>query len=103
MKQSTKISPSDFTRLIKQANVPISEEAKLIVREQLGDALKAVEILADLDTTKVGNTTSASGLTNVLREDVVTPSLPQELALQNASSTHDGFFMVPAIFESEDN
>jgi aspartyl-tRNA(Asn)/glutamyl-tRNA(Gln) amidotransferase subunit C len=36
---------------------------------------------------------------NVMRADVVQPSLPREAALQNAPDAEDGFFKVPKIVE----
>ena len=36
-------------------------------------------------------------LSNVLREDVVAPSLPREVALSDAAETEDGQFRVPSI------
>ena len=36
---------------------------------------------------------------NVLRDDEVRPSLPQERALANAPEQADGFFRVPRILE----
>lgn len=97
------ISDLDFAKLTKQANLVLSADAQVKIHAQLNDALEAVKILTGLDTTKIKNTTSSSGLTNVWREDQVTPGFSQNEALANAQLTHDGFFMVPAIFETEDN
>ncbi|MGH7405986.1 MAG: Asp-tRNA(Asn)/Glu-tRNA(Gln) amidotransferase subunit GatC, partial [Candidatus Methylomirabilales bacterium] len=38
-------------------------------------------------------------MTNVLREDVVSPSLSQDQALANAPDRHEAFFRVPRILE----
>jgi len=38
-------------------------------------------------------------MTNVLREDVVSPSLSQDQALANAPDRHETFFRVPRILE----
>lgn len=92
----------DFSKLIKQADLTLSAQEQVKIHGQLDEALKAIEVLNELDTTKVGKTTSASNLTNVWRDDIVKPSFPQELALQNVKQTHNGYFMVPAIFEPKD-
>lgn len=97
------IKPSDFTHLVNQANLKLSDDEQSKIHAQLDEALDSVKVMAELDTSKVPGTSSASGLTNVTREDVVKPSFSQDLALQNAKETHNGFFMVPAIFESVDN
>ena len=99
----TTLSDNEFAKLVKQANLVLSDEEKSKIHAQLDEALSAVKVLDELDTTKVSQTTSASGLTNVFREDIVTPSFTQEEALQNASLTHNGYFVVPAIFEAQDN
>lgn len=92
----------NFPKLIKQAHLTLSDQEKDKIHGQIDEALKAIEVLNELDTTQVGQATSASGLTNIWREDIVQSSFPQELALQNAKQTHHGYFMVPAIFEPKD-
>jgi len=103
MKNSTAISDTDFSKLVKQANLVLPEDQKSAIHGQLDEALKAVDVLNELDTTSIKSTTSASGLTNVFREDVVEPSFSQEEALSGANQSHAGYFVVPAIFESQDN
>ncbi|KKU46124.1 MAG: Aspartyl/glutamyl-tRNA(Asn/Gln) amidotransferase subunit C [Microgenomates group bacterium GW2011_GWC2_46_7] len=100
----TKISltSDNFAKLIKQANLTLSADQQDKIRPQLDEALQAIGVLKELDTTKVKNTSSASGLTNVWREDIVQPSFPQELALSNSVHTRNGYFMVTAIFEPKD-
>ncbi len=49
-----------------------------------------------LDTVK-GNVTAASDLFNVLREDEVEPSLPQDDVLKNAPYKEDGFIKAPRV------
>ncbi|WP_251178700.1 Asp-tRNA(Asn)/Glu-tRNA(Gln) amidotransferase subunit GatC [Adlercreutzia agrestimuris] len=36
-------------------------------------------------------------LSNVMRDDVVVPGFTQEVALENASKTEDGSFLIPSI------
>ncbi len=96
------ISDQGFTKLIQQANLTLSDDQQSKIHSQLDEALQAIEVLRELDTSKVKNTSSSSALTNVLREDKVKPSFPQDIALQNAKQFHNGYFMVPAIFEPKD-
>ena len=49
-----------------------------------------------LDTVK-GNAAVKSELFNVLREDEVEPSLPQEDVLKNAPAQEDGFIKAPRV------
>lgn len=92
-----------FATLTKQANVFLSSEEAASIKNQLSEALGAISVLKELPTDKVGKTSSASGLNNVLREDMVLPSLTQEEALSNANLTHDGYFVATAVFENQDN
>lgn len=92
----------DFSKLVKQASLILTDSEKSKIRLQLDKALDSVKVLQELDTSGISGTSSASGLTNVLREDQIKPSFPQNLALMNAKHTHNGYFMVPAIFESKD-
>lgn len=101
--KTTQLSADDFTKLVKQANLKLTAKEKSKIHSQLDEALNSVKIMSELDTSTVPGTSSASGLSNVLREDKVTPSFTQDLALQNAKQTQGGYFMVPAIFESQDN
>lgn len=103
MKNTTIISDINFAKLVKQANLTLSEDEKIKIHGQLDEALSAVKVLDQLDTSKVSKFSSASGLTNIFRDDIMTPSFTQAEALQNASLTHNGYFVVPAIFEAQDN
>jgi aspartyl/glutamyl-tRNA(Asn/Gln) amidotransferase C subunit len=57
-------------------------------------------MLSSIDTTTISPTYQVTNLTNVTREDTSSPSLSQKEALRNASHTKDGYFQVPAIFET---
>ncbi|GAB4027324.1 MAG: hypothetical protein Fur0011_5070 [Candidatus Microgenomates bacterium] len=92
-----------FTTLTQQANVFLSSEEATSIKNQLSEALNAVSVLKELSTDKVGKMSTHSGLNNVLRDDVVQSSLTQEEALSNASVTHNGYFVVNSVFESQDN
>ncbi|MFH1244414.1 MAG: Asp-tRNA(Asn)/Glu-tRNA(Gln) amidotransferase subunit GatC [bacterium] len=99
---STSLTDDSFSKLVTQANLTLSADQQAKIRLQLDEALQAIGVLKELDTTKVKITSSASGLTNVWREDTVQPSFSQTMALQNSAHTHNGYFMVPAIFEPKD-
>ena len=101
--KTTQLSATDFAKLVKQANLILTENEKSKIHSQLNEALDSVKVMSELNTSKVSKLASASGLTNILREDVIEPSFPQDIALQNTKQTHAGYFMVPAIFESQDN
>lgn len=70
-----------------------------MLEKQLETTVEHVERLNELDTSTVDETSDITGLRNIMREDVVEPSLTQEEALANAKKTHNGFFVVPVIIE----
>ena len=49
-----------------------------------------------LDQVK-GDTTVTRDLTNIMREDVVEPSLPRDEVLKNAAAQEDGFIKAPRV------
>ncbi|MDP1796728.1 MAG: Asp-tRNA(Asn)/Glu-tRNA(Gln) amidotransferase subunit GatC [Planctomycetaceae bacterium] len=67
--------------------------------QQLGGILDYVAMLDELDTSAVEPMVHAIELTNVLRDDVLVPSLPRVDALQNAPKQDGRYFLVPAILE----
>lgn len=90
----------DINHLAKlcQMNVSDSEAKKLA--SQFADTLKIVALLEKLDTTRIGSTFQVTGLKNVFREDRIDRSNlhTQQQALKNAKKSHQGYFLVPAIF-----
>lgn len=103
MTPNTHLTNDQFTKLAQQANLTLSSKQQREIHAQLDEALKAIEVLRELDTSKLKLTTSASGLTNVTRQDLVSQSLTQSQALENATQTHKGYFVVPAIFDLQDS
>ncbi len=89
----------DITKITKLAELPIAEEKLQKLASQLEHTIEHVNRLEGIDTSHVGDTNTVTNLTNVVREDVVEPSLSQEEALKNAKKTHNGLFVVPVILE----
>lgn len=96
----TALSDSDFQKLVSQAKLVLSKEEEAKIKSQIDEAISAVQVLGELDTKGVPTLNHPTGsLQNVWREDVVTPSLTQELALREAPRTHKCYFVVKAIFD----
>lgn len=93
------ISDSDFAKLVKMTKLTLSEEEKISIHSQLDEALRAVEVFDQLDLTGVPPLSHPGELENVMRDDVVKSSFSQAEALQNAPSSHKGFFMVSGVLE----
>ncbi len=85
------------------AQLPISAEQTESIRSAFVDTLKVIENLNTLDVSTIEPTYTITGLSNVLREDVVTPdaTFTQAEALANAAHTADGFFVVERILEND--
>jgi aspartyl-tRNA(Asn)/glutamyl-tRNA(Gln) amidotransferase subunit C len=64
---------------------------------QLNHILDQYAKLAELDTEAIPPTAQTIELENILREDVVTPSLPQAAVLANAPQLEGEFIVVPPI------
>ena len=81
------------------ARLELSEEEKALFSRQLGSIIEYIEKLNELDTTSVEPTAHVLPLHNVFREDALQPSLPREMALQNAPERNEQFYRVPKIIE----
>lgn len=89
----------DVSRIARLAKLPISKEEKGRFENQLGETISYIDKLGEINTADIQSTSQVTGLENVTREDVVSPSLSQEEVLKNAKSVHNGFFKVKAILE----
>ncbi len=81
------------------ARLELSDAEQTRLTTQLNDILAQFARLQELDTTGVPPTSHSLSLKNVLRDDVVSPSLPREAATANAPEKRDGNFIVPQIVE----
>ena len=63
--------------------------------------LQSVATVTEVATADVPPTSHALPLTNVFRDDVVTPSLPVAAVLAAAPATEDNRFRVPRILGEE--
>lgn len=89
----------NINHVAKLANLPIAQEKLKKLETQLETTIEHVDRLAEIDTSHITGTNEVTNLSNVTRDDIVEPSLSQEEALQNASKTYNGFFVVPVIIE----
>jgi len=89
----------DLQHAVKLACIELSAEEEGRLGSQLGDILKYVDKLNELDVEGVDPTAHAVPLTNVLREDEPRESLSHEAAMRNAPKASNGLFIVPKIVE----
>ena len=91
----------DIGYVAKLANLPLTPKEKLTFSKQLQDILDYFSKLQEVDTKNIEPIGHITGLTNVISDDRLAPSIAQQEALANAPKTHNGFFEVEAIFEEE--
>lgn len=94
-----KLSREDVLHIALLARLGLTEEEVDRFREQLSNILENFEILQQVDTTDVPPTAQSIPLQNVIRDDEVAPSLPQEEILANAPRKEGEFFRVRAVLE----
>ena len=89
------ISRDEVVHVARLARLALTEEELERLGGQLGAILDAVSKVSELDLSDVPPTAHPLDLVNVLAEDEPRPSLPREVALQNAPQAEDGGFRVP--------
>ncbi|SFO88300.1 aspartyl/glutamyl-tRNA(Asn/Gln) amidotransferase subunit C [Geodermatophilus dictyosporus] len=91
----------DIAHLARLARLAVTDEELDRFAGQLGAVLDAVAQVQRADVADVVPTTHAVPLTNVLRADVATPSLPRDAVLAGAPAAEDDRFRVPRILGEE--
>jgi aspartyl-tRNA(Asn)/glutamyl-tRNA(Gln) amidotransferase subunit C len=94
------VTKHDVAYVAKLARLAFSDDEMEKFTAQLNTILHHMEKLNEIDTSNVEPLSHVSDLKNVLREDVVTPSLPRDEVLKNAPSKNEKFFKVPKVIES---
>ena len=99
--RSSSLNQSVIEKVAKLANLVLSASQKQTFTQQLSSVIGYVSKIQKLDTSRQSETSQVTGLENVFREDEVDVGrmLTQEAALSNAKRTHNGFFVVKALFE----
>ena len=93
------LSRKEIEHVALLARLDLTEEEIERFTGQLNSIFEHFNQLNELDTTGIEPTSHAIPLGNVLREDVVTPSLSPEEVLANAPETGDTCFRVPRVVE----
>ena len=91
------LTRADVEHVAYLARLGLTGEELARLEGQLNHILDQYAKLAELDTDAIPPTAQTIELENILREDVVTPSLPAEAVLANAPERDGDFFVVPAI------
>jgi aspartyl-tRNA(Asn)/glutamyl-tRNA(Gln) amidotransferase subunit C len=95
-----RLTRDQVLHIAELAKLGLTDEETELFAEQLSEILDYASMLNRLDTESIPPTAQAIRSINVLREDVVQPSLSPEEALANAPQRDDGYFRVKPILES---
>ena len=97
MKRIFSISEKEIEHIAWLAKIELTKEEKKLYTEQINSILEYFKIIDELNTEDIPTTFNVLDLTNVLREDVVKPSLLRDEALNNASRKEKGYIKAPKI------
>ncbi len=91
------ITVKDVEHVAKLARLELTEEEKQKFTTQLGDVLKYVDQMNEVDTSNVEPMAHAIDFVNVMRDDVVKYEETKEELMMNAPDEENGYFKVPKI------
>lgn len=95
------ISRDEVAHLARLARLAVTATELDTFAGQLDVILSSVSRVNEVATADIPPTSHAIGLTNVFREDTVTPGLTQQQALSGAPRAEQGRFRVPRILGEE--
>ena len=96
------LSRSDVEHVAHLARLGLTDGELGLLEGQLNHILDQYTKLAELDTDAIPPTAQTIELENILREDVVTSSLPVEAVLGNAPARAGDFVIVPPILGGDE-
>jgi aspartyl-tRNA(Asn)/glutamyl-tRNA(Gln) amidotransferase subunit C len=94
---SDRISVADVAKVARLARLALNDEDLERATVQLGAVLDHFADIDELDLGGVEPMTQPFPLTNVMRDDVVAPSLDRDEVLAAGPDVEDGRFKVPPI------
>ena len=89
----------EVEHIARLARLGITETDKDKFCNQLSNIMEQFQTLQEVDTTDILPTAQVTDLQNVMREDNILPSLPQDAVLANAPRREQEFFRVRAVLE----
>lgn len=93
------IDKTEAEHIARLSRLSISEKEKEIFGSQLGNILRYMEKLNEIDTKAIEPTSHVVDIVNVMRDDNPIPSLEPAEALKNAPDKINEFYRVPKIIE----
>ncbi|MCC6425011.1 MAG: Asp-tRNA(Asn)/Glu-tRNA(Gln) amidotransferase subunit GatC [Phycisphaerales bacterium] len=98
-----KITMEDVRHVARLSRLALDDVQLQKFATQLETILGYVDKLGALDVSGIEPMAHALPLHNVLREDVIEPSLPLEQVLRNAPQTDGPFFKVPKVIGGDED
>lgn len=93
------IDETQVRKVAKLARLELTDEEVKRFSRDLGAILEYIQKLNELNTDGVEPLAHCLPITNVLRDDIVRPSLGAEATLANAPDRYEDYFKVPSIFD----
>jgi len=94
-----RLSLEEVDHIATLARLGLTPEERERFRDQLTSILDYVNVLNQLDTSRIPPSAQVIRFENVTRPDVVQASLAVEQVLANAPAREDDYFRVPPVFE----
>ena len=101
MNSKLNLNLDNIKHLSRLANLKLSDKQMEELLPSVAAFLDYVSKIKSLDTQDIEETSQVTGKVNVFREDIVEVNrmLTQDEALSGAKRSHNGYFLVSAIFE----
>jgi aspartyl-tRNA(Asn)/glutamyl-tRNA(Gln) amidotransferase subunit C len=94
------LTTAEVEHIAELARLSLTDQEKTLFREQLSSILDYAAAIQQVDTSTIPPTATVLPLRNVMRDDIVAPSMPREDVLANAPDAAEGCFRVRAILEA---
>ena len=91
------LSLKDVEHVAALARLGLEPEELETLRDQLSSSLGHIEVLNQLDTKSISPTAQVIAVENAMRDDVVQPSLGEDVVTELAPRHEKGFIAVPAV------
>lgn len=91
----------DIEKISELVKLPVSESEKTKLASMLSQTSEYMDMLNELDTSKVEPTYQVTGLVNVYQNENLNQTLSQEDVLSNAKNSKEGFIATSAVLERE--
>ena len=93
------ITLKEVEHIARLSRLKLTDEEKRVFTSQIKEILSYIEKLKELDTEDIEPCFHVLPIKNVMKDDRVERSLPQEEVLENAPDKAKGCFKVPKIIE----